>query len=84
MDTVHASSDFGKAARIQSFRNAQCSIRRNDGTEIVVGIPPYPLVLYKHVNKKQWEKAIRLCRFVKVFLVLQCLKSIENFCFSSS
>lgn len=26
---------------------------------------PYPLVLYQHYEKGQWEQAVRLCRYVK-------------------
>ncbi|GMH38669.1 hypothetical protein BSKO_06553 [Bryopsis sp. KO-2023] len=70
---VKNDSDFGKAGKIQSFTLAQCSIRQNDGTEVTVGVSPYPLVLYHHVSQNQWEKAIRLCRFVKDDCIWACL-----------
>lgn len=58
-------NDVGKLAQMISFTGNICQVRRMDGALATLSIPPYPKVLYDHVDKADFEKAIRLCRFVK-------------------
>jgi len=48
-----------------SFTGTLCSVRRLDGGLATLQVSPYPRVLYEHVEQGDFEKAIRLCRFVK-------------------
>merc|ERR1712226_254439 len=47
-----------------NFTGSRVTCRRMDGSKITRHISPYPPLLYRFVNRKQWETAIRLCRFV--------------------
>lgn len=57
--------DVGKLANMLSFTGTLCTVRRIDGGLATLQVSPYPRVLYEHVDKAQFEQAIRLCRFVK-------------------
>jgi len=57
--------EFKKMPRLMNFSGARVTCRRMDGSKITRHISPYPPMLYGFVRKKQWEVAIRLCRFVK-------------------
>lgn len=48
-----------------SFTGNICTVRRLDGGLATLSISPYPKMLYENVDKADFEKAIRLCRFVK-------------------
>jgi intraflagellar transport protein 80 len=58
-------SDVGKLATLLSFTGNLCSVRRLDGALATLSISPYPKMLYEYVDKADFEKAIRMCRFVK-------------------
>lgn len=59
-------SIYGSNAQIVSFSGSNCTIRRADGAMIAVpNVSPYPGILQAFAQRKQWEKAIRLCRHVK-------------------
>ncbi|CAM6088739.1 unnamed protein product [Calypogeia fissa] len=63
----------GESAKLQGFWGSRCSIRCKDGAMIFVDVSPYPSLLFEHVRAKQWDLAIRLCRFVKDNLLWACL-----------
>jgi intraflagellar transport protein 80 len=48
-----------------NFCGSQVSLRRKDGGLITLSISPYPSILFDFCDKNKWEKAIKLCRFVK-------------------
>jgi len=58
-------ADAGKYAQIIAFYGSNCLIRKADGADLAMVTTPYPLVLYQHYEKGQWEQAVRLCRYVK-------------------
>lgn len=62
---VKDASDVGKLALMTQFTGNLCTVRRLDGALATLSISPYPKMLYEHVDKADFEKAIRLCRFVK-------------------
>ena len=64
---VKSDSDFGKAASIALFTGSKCLVRRSDGALVTATTSPYPLMLYDLVSAGQWDKATRLCRFIKVW-----------------
>jgi hypothetical protein len=59
-------------ACIHTLHTAWCAagskalIRRSDGILVSVATSPYPLMIYDMIKRGQWEKATRLCRFIKV------------------
>ena len=62
---VKQDSDFGKSANIVIFTGSKALVRRSDGALVTVSTSPYPLMLYELVTSGQWDKATRLCRFIK-------------------
>uniref|UniRef100_A0A7S2QU27 Intraflagellar transport protein 80 n=2 Tax=Chlamydomonas chlamydogama TaxID=225041 RepID=A0A7S2QU27_9CHLO len=62
---IKSDTDFGKASNIVLFSGSKCLVRRSDGALVTVATSPYPLMLYDMVKLGQWEKATRLCRFIK-------------------
>ena len=48
-----------------SFTENNILVRRKDGAVVNLSISPYPTLLFEFCEKGKWEKAIKLCRFVK-------------------
>jgi intraflagellar transport protein 80 len=48
-----------------SFSDSNILVRRKDGSVVNLNISPYPILLFEFTEKGKWEKAIKLCRFVK-------------------
>ncbi|KAJ3020204.1 Intraflagellar transport protein 80 [Thoreauomyces humboldtii] len=73
-------SAFGKDAQIVNFQGTQCTVRRADGALVTVSnITPLPALLQEHARKKQWEEAIRLCRYVDMKELWACLAAMAVF-----
>ncbi|OQR84934.1 intraflagellar Transport protein 80 [Achlya hypogyna] len=57
--------DYMKMAQITSFVGPRFTVRRADGAILAGGVSPYSTVLYEFTAGGEWDKAVRLCRFVK-------------------
>lgn len=66
-------SDFLKMGTITSFVGTNATVRRADGTVLAASISPYPSMLYEFTATSDWDKAVRLCRFVKNRSLWTCL-----------
>lgn len=77
---VKDANDVGKLAQMTSFTGNLCTVRRLDGALATLSISPYPKMLYEHVDKADFEKAIRLCRFVKEQTLWACLAAMSIYC----
>ena len=77
---VKDAQDLGKLSQMLSFTGNLCSIRRLDGSLATLSISPYPKILYEYVDKADFEKAIRLCRFVKEQTLWACLAAMSIYC----
>ncbi|KDO33773.1 hypothetical protein SPRG_01653 [Saprolegnia parasitica CBS 223.65] len=62
---VKDGNDFMKLAQITSFVGPRFTVRRADGAILAGAVSPYPTVLYEFTAAGEWDKAVRLCRFVK-------------------
>ncbi|KAI8586701.1 WD40-repeat-containing domain protein [Geranomyces variabilis] len=70
-------SMFGKDAQVVNFQGTQCTVRRADGALVTVSkITSLPALLQEHSRKKQWEEAIRLCRYVNQKELWACLAAM--------
>jgi len=69
--------DVGKMSVMDSFTGSLCTIRRVDGRIATLSVSPYPEMLYECSDRGQWEKAIRLCRFVKDPTLWACLAAMS-------
>jgi intraflagellar transport protein 80 len=63
-----------------NFSGSFCTVRRLDGALIMLNVSPYPKILYEHVDKADFEKAIRLCRYVKEHTLWACLAAMSIYC----
>lgn len=77
---VKDAADVGKLAMMTSFNGNICTVRRLDGALATLSISPYPKILYEYVDKADFEKAIRLCRFVKESTLWACLGAMGIYC----
>lgn len=66
-------ADFLKMSSITTFVGANVTVRRADGTVLAASISPYPSLLYEFTASADWDKAVRLCRFVKSKNLWTCL-----------
>jgi intraflagellar transport protein 80 len=60
-----------------TFNGPQVILRRKDGGLITLNISPYPSILFDFCDKNKWEKAIKLCRFVKEPSLWACLAAVS-------
>jgi len=60
-----------------NFSASQVYVRRKDGSLITLPISPYPNILFDFCEKSKWEKAIKLCRYVKEQSLWACLAAIS-------
>ena len=60
-----------------NFNGPQVILRRKDGGLITLNISPYPSILFDFCDKNKWEKAIKLCRFVKEQSLWACLAAVS-------
>lgn len=66
----------GENAKFQSFHGSRCTIRRKDGATYFTDISPYAFLLFEHFVLKQWDQAIRLCRYAKDNILWACLAAM--------
>jgi len=59
------SNDLTRNSLMLSYTDSSIQIRRKDGAILCMSISPYPNLLFDFCEKGKWEKAIKLCRFVK-------------------
>jgi len=57
--------ELGRLPQIINYCETQVTIRRRDGGVMTVANSPYPTILLDFCEKGKWEKATKLCRFVK-------------------
>jgi intraflagellar transport protein 80 len=70
---VKDGSNFFKMCSISSFVGTNVMVRRADGTLLAHNLSFFPLMLYEMTSTNEWEKAVRLCRFVKNKTLWTCL-----------
>ncbi|EGR33781.1 intraflagellar transport protein, putative [Ichthyophthirius multifiliis] len=71
------SSDIGRISQMINFSGSQVTLRRKDGGLITLNVSPYPSILFDFCEKNKWEKAIKLCRFVKEQSLWACLAAVS-------
>jgi intraflagellar transport protein 80 len=66
-------ADFLKMSSISTFVGSSVTVRRADGTVLAATVSPYPSMLYEFTATADWDKAVRLCRYVKSKGLWTCL-----------
>ncbi|KAK3271476.1 Intraflagellar transport protein 80 [Cymbomonas tetramitiformis] len=74
---VKEGSEFGKVPKICYFHGSRVTVRRSDGALMTATVAPYPLLLYEHTQSSQWDRATRLCRYVKDNSLWACLAAMS-------
>ncbi|KAJ3331931.1 Intraflagellar transport protein 80, partial [Gonapodya sp. JEL0774] len=70
--------ELGRDIRIEWYCGSQIALRKADGGITMIGnLSPYPALLHGLVVKRQWEEAVRVCRYVKD-LSLWCLLATHS------
>ncbi len=79
-NTYKEVSELGRLPQVINYYETQVTIRRRDGGVVTVANSPYPTILLDFCDKGKWEKATKLCRFVKEPLLWACLAaaSLKN------
>ncbi|EAR82753.3 intraflagellar transporter (macronuclear) [Tetrahymena thermophila SB210] len=70
-------AEIGRMSQMINFNGSQVILRRKDGGLITLNISPYPSILFDFCEKNKWEKAIKLCRFVKESSLWACLAAVS-------
>ena len=68
--------EFTAGAAITSFNRSRAVIRLASGASVPSLIPPYPALLHELAAAGTWDKAARLCRFVKDSSLWACLAAM--------
>eukprot|EP01016_Furgasonia_blochmanni_P034705 TRINITY_DN3774_c0_g2_i1.p1 TRINITY_DN3774_c0_g2~~TRINITY_DN3774_c0_g2_i1.p1 ORF type:complete len:779 (-),score=217.27 TRINITY_DN3774_c0_g2_i1:42-2378(-) len=75
--TVKEAAEIGRMSQMITLSPSQVILRRKDGGLITLAISPFPGILFEFCEKNKWEKAIRLCRFVKEQTLWACLAAVS-------
>ena len=67
---------FGQSPEIVNFSGSRCTVRRNNGARVLASVPQFPMTLHALVRGLKWDKATRLCRFVKDRCLWACLAAM--------
>ena len=78
--SIKEANDIGKMAQITQFNGNLISIRRLDGSLATLGVSPYPKMLYENIEINDFDKTIRMCRFVKDYALWACLAGMSLYC----
>jgi intraflagellar transport protein 80 len=57
--------DIGRDCQIISFYGNNITVKKKDGSQKVVASSPYPQMLLDLCAGNEWDKAIKLCRYIK-------------------
>jgi intraflagellar transport protein 80 len=69
--------DIGRDCQIISFYGNNITVKKKDGSQKVVASSPYPQMLLDLCAGNEWDKAIKLCRYIKEEFLWAILASIS-------
>lgn len=78
--SISEAKDIGKLSQIEHFTGNMINIVKLDGSAASLTVAPFAKILYEHVDQADFEKAIRLCRFVKEKTLWGCLAAMSLYC----
>lgn len=68
--------DIGRDCQIVSFYGNNIALKKKDGSQKIVASSPYPSMLLELCNNNEWDKAIKLCRYIReeyLWAILACI-----------
>jgi len=57
--------EIGRDCTVTSFSGSILMITKKNGTQVIINTSPYPSMLLQYCDNNDWEKAIKLCRYIK-------------------
>lgn len=57
--------EIGRDCTVTSFSGNVVQITKKNGTQVIINTSPYPSMLLQYCDSNDWEKAIKLCRYIK-------------------
>jgi intraflagellar transport protein 80 len=74
---VREEPDIGRDCSITSYYGSNIALKKKDGSQKVVASSPYPTMLLELCTGNEWDKALKLCRFIKEEYLWAILASIS-------
>ena len=74
---VKEEPDIGRDCQITSFYGNNVAIKKKDGSQKIVSSAPYPQMLLTMCASGEWDRAIKLCRYIKEEYLWAILASIS-------
>jgi intraflagellar transport protein 80 len=62
---VKEDNDIGRDGQIVSFYRNSINLKKKDGSQKIIASSPYPNMLLEYCNSNEWEKSIKLCRYIR-------------------
>jgi intraflagellar transport protein 80 len=62
---IKETPEMGRDSYVENFSGSNVIITKKNGSSLTVAISPYPKLLLEHCEANDWEKAIKLCRYIK-------------------
>lgn len=78
--SIKDATDVGKLPQIIHFTGSMVSIRQLDGALASLSVPPYAKIMYEHIDNADFDRSIKLCRFVNDKPLWACLAAISIYC----
>lgn len=78
--SVKDATDVGKLPQIIHFTGSMVSIRQLDGSLACLSVPPYAKIMYEHIDNADFDRSIKLCRFVNDKPLWACLAAMSIYC----
>jgi intraflagellar transport protein 80 len=75
--SVKDATDLGKLPQIIHFTGSMVSIRQLDGSLACLSVPPFAKIMYEHIDNADFDRAIKLCRFVNDRPLWACLAAMS-------
>lgn len=75
--SIKDATDVGKLPQIIHFTGSMVSVRQLDGALAVLSVPPFAKIMYEHIDNADFDRSIKLCRFVNDKPLWACLAAMS-------
>lgn len=77
---VKDATDVGKIPQIIHFTGSMVSVRQLDGALASLAVPPFAKIMYEHIDNADFDRSIKLCRYVNDKPLWACLAAMSIYC----
>jgi intraflagellar transport protein 80 len=75
--SIKDATDVGKLPQIIHFTGSMVSVRQLDGSLACLSVPPFAKIMYEHIDNADFDRSIKLCRFVNDKPLWACLAAMS-------